>query len=162
MPESYRTWLRKERSYSGWYRNRNLSCRAKTHSLQHSLKKMKRKWRSRLPKRMIKSAPSEFTWIGEIWIGLSFFSRGMRQTWNYYSNLKLIYPNSVMGWIPLNELTVILIIFYRLEAELTQTREELSTLRERAARELAQLTQKCVVFQQNQKRWVIVYDSAFL
>ncbi|KAK7082341.1 hypothetical protein SK128_005864 [Halocaridina rubra] len=43
----------------------------------------------------------------------------------------------------------------RLEAELLRVKEELSTIRERAARELVQLTQKCSVFQQNQKRLAV-------
>lgn len=47
----------------------------------------------------------------------------------------------------------------RLEGELTRTREELSTIRERAARELAHLTQKCAVFQQNQKRLTVRQDE---
>ncbi|XP_045120920.1 progesterone-induced-blocking factor 1-like isoform X1 [Portunus trituberculatus] len=46
-----------------------------------------------------------------------------------------------------------------LEMELKRTKEELSTLRERAARELAHLTQKCSQFQQNQKRLVIRQDE---
>ncbi|KAK8725202.1 hypothetical protein OTU49_010753 [Cherax quadricarinatus] len=47
----------------------------------------------------------------------------------------------------------------RLEGELSLTKEKLNTLRERAARELAQLTQKCAVFQQNQKRLAIRQDE---
>ncbi|XP_068219122.1 progesterone-induced-blocking factor 1-like [Palaemon carinicauda] len=47
----------------------------------------------------------------------------------------------------------------RLEAELLRTKEELNTIRERAARELAQLTQKCAVFQQNQKRLMLRQDE---
>lgn len=46
------------------------------------------------------------------------------------------------------------VAFYRLEAELVRTREELSTIKERAARELAQLAQKCATFQETQKKWV--------
>lgn len=46
-----------------------------------------------------------------------------------------------------------------LEMELRRTKEELGSLRERAARELAQLTQKCSQFQQNQKRLMIRQDE---
>ncbi|KAG7175514.1 progesterone-induced-blocking factor 1-like [Homarus americanus] len=47
----------------------------------------------------------------------------------------------------------------RLDAELSRAKAELNMFRERAARELAQLTQKCALFQQNQKRLTIKQDE---
>lgn len=47
----------------------------------------------------------------------------------------------------------------RLEAELVRTREELSTIKERAARELAQLAQKCATFQETQKKLTFRHEE---
>ncbi|XP_066973600.1 progesterone-induced-blocking factor 1-like [Macrobrachium rosenbergii] len=58
-----------------------------------------------------------------------------------------------------NEISSRQIQVNRLEAELLRTKEELNTIHERAARELAQLTQKCAVFQQNQKRLMLRQDE---
>ncbi|CAL4061500.1 unnamed protein product, partial [Meganyctiphanes norvegica] len=51
------------------------------------------------------------------------------------------------------------VIINRLEAELTQTKLELHNFRERAARELAHLTQKCATFQENHKKLSVRHNE---
>lgn len=51
------------------------------------------------------------------------------------------------------------IIVNRLDGELTQSKHELNNFRERAARELAHLTQKCALFQENHRKLSVRHNE---
>lgn len=156
MLVNFRILRLRKLNYRDLWKSWNLRVKTRMPSWQHWVSNCRPVWPRLWPRRMTSSLANRSRWPGKKLRESKALPWRLTApllfcfvTCMIVTHLATCLPNTLP---PIHSPTTL-----SLEMELRRTKEELSSLRERAARELAQLTQKCSQFQQNQKRYAIIH-----